>query len=165
MEHKLVTNIRLPLPIDRVFEFYARAENLERITPPELQFEIITPSPITIEEGTLIDYKLKLFGFPLSWKTCISTWKPPFLFVDEQLEGPYRQWIHQHRFEEEGDSTIITDEVRYRLPLEPLSALVHPMVRQQLRRIFSHREWRVRELLVKQDRSTAREAKPIVEFY
>src|SRR5215210_4264576 len=85
-------------PREEVFDFFADAVNLERITPPELNFHIITPQPIDIKKDALIDYQLKLHGFPLTWKTIISEWNPPHSFIDQALKSPYKQWIHRHIF-------------------------------------------------------------------
>lgn len=147
-EHLLTRELTLDLPRARVFEFFADAGNLERITPPELNFHIITPQPIAMKKGALIDYRLKLRGFPLTWKTIISTWNPPFEFVDEALQSPYRQWIHRHTFEEISENkTLIRDEVRYRLPLEPLGDAAHFFVRRELDYIFDFRQKTVAEIL------------------
>ena len=96
MRHELRVSQELPVAIDRVFPFFARAENLQRITPPELHFRMLTPSPITIDQGTLLDYQLRLFIVPFHWQSRITIWDPPHRFVDEQLSGPYREWIHTH---------------------------------------------------------------------
>ena len=147
-EHTLTRSITISRPLREVFDFFADAGNLKRITPLELNFHIITPRPIEIEKGTLIDYSLKLRGLPMKWKTEISVWDPPFEFVDQQLNGPYKQWIHRHRFTElEKGKTLIDDEVRYRLPLEPLGDVVHFIVRRELDYIFDHRQKTVAELL------------------
>ena len=145
-EFTLTRNITLGLPREQVFEFFSSAANLERITPAELNFHITTPQPIEMREGALIDYRLSLHGFPLSWQTRISKWDPPYEFVDEQLSGPYKQWIHRHIFTElDANTTLIRDEVRYRLPLEPLGDIAHFIVERQLKNIFDHREEAVRK--------------------
>lgn len=149
-EHILTRTLELDLPRPQVFEFFADAGNLERITPPELGFNIVTPQPIEIEKGSLIDYNLKLHGIPMSWRTEITVWDPPHEFVDTQLRGPYSQWIHRHTFTElSPNRTLIDDEVRYRLPLEPLGDIVHFIIRGQLERIFDFRQTAVAELLAK----------------
>ena len=136
------------LPREKVFPFFADAENLEQITPPELGFHIVTPRPIDIKQGTLIDYKLSLHGFPVKWRTEITHWEPPFEFIDMQLSGPYKQWIHLHRFTEtEPGKTLMEDEVRYRLPLEPLGDIAHFLIKRQLKYIFDYRREAVAELL------------------
>jgi ligand-binding SRPBCC domain-containing protein len=146
-EHTLTRSLTLDFPREKVFDFFADAGNLERITPPELNFKIITPQPIDIKKDALIDYKLKLRGFPIVWKTIISVWNPPFEFVDEALKSPYKQWIHRHTFTElEPSKTLIEDEVRYRLPLEPLGDLAHFIVRRELNYIFDFRQKTVAEI-------------------
>ena len=127
--HVLRIRTRLPLPREDVFAYFSDAANLERITPPELRFRILTPLPIPMREGALIDYRLRLLGVPLRWKSRILRWQPPTGFVDEQVRGPYRLWEHTHSFYEEGDETIVEDVVRYGLPFWPLGEIAHPMVR------------------------------------
>jgi len=143
----LQTRTHLPRPIGEVFAFFSDAGNLERITPPELAFRILTPTPIDVREGALIDYRLRLFGVPFGWRTRISLWEPPFRFVDEQLRGPYRTWIHLHEFEASGAGTRMTDRVEYRLPGHPFAGPVMPLVRRQLDRIFRYRARVIGEIL------------------
>ena len=139
-EHILTRSLILDVPRERVFPFFADAGNLELITPPELGFNIITPSPIEMMKGTLIDYRLTMLGLPIKWRTEITEWDPPYRFVDIQIRGPYSQWIHTHTFTEiEPSKTLIEDEVRYRLPLEPLGDLVHFLIERELERIFEFR--------------------------
>ena len=135
-------------PRAEVFEFFADAVNLERITPPELQFHIITPPPIEVRKGALIDYELKLRGIPITWKTEITQWNPPHDFVDTALRSPYKQWIHLHAFEERSDGreTYMKDVVRYRLPLEPLGDLAHFYVKKELAYIFDYRRQVIEEI-------------------
>jgi ligand-binding SRPBCC domain-containing protein len=144
MIHTLTTSMRLPLPCDQVFAFFAEASNLARITPSELGFEIVTPQPIRLCEGTRIEYRLHLFGIPFSWQSEIQRWNPPEVFVDVQRRGPYKHWVHTHRFQEEQGVTTIEDHVEYALPYAPLGELVYPFVRLQLHRIFRYRQHAIR---------------------
>lgn len=139
-EHILKRRQIIERPRDEVFEFFADASNLEEITPPELNFRIITEQPIDIKQGALIDYQLSLRGIPLTWKTEITTWNPPYEFVDTALKSPYKQWIHLHTFSVgEQNETIMEDIVRYRLPFEPLGDLAHFIVKRELNYIFDYR--------------------------
>jgi ligand-binding SRPBCC domain-containing protein len=149
-EHILERKQIIERPLREVFDFFADAGNLEKITPPELNFHITTPQPIDIKKGALIDYELKLRGIPIRWKTEITQWNPPFDFVDTALKSPYKQWIHLHTFEE-GDAgeTIMKDIVRYRLPLEPLGDIAHFYVKKELKYIFDYRYKIIEEIFNK----------------
>ena len=133
---------------DEVFAFFADARNLEAITPPLLRFALVTPDPIVMGRGTLIRYRLRVHGVPVSWLTAITQWDPPHGFVDEQLRGPYALWHHTHTFEADGDETIMRDVVRYRIGFGPLGALADALlVRRDIAGIFDYRAQRVRELI------------------
>ena len=134
-----------PLPRADVFAFFADAFQLEAITPPWLNFQVRTPRPIQMRVGRLIDYRLKLHGIPIRWRTEITQWEPPFRFEDSQLRGPYRLWQHEHVFEERDGGTLMTDRVRYDLIG---GKLVHSIfVRPDLQRIFAYRQQEIPRLL------------------
>lgn len=137
----------IPRPVAEVFPFFADIANLERITPPELRFRFVTQPPIEMRCGALIEFRLALYGLPFGWHTEISHWEPPHRFVDRQLSGPYRQWVHTHEFAAERGGTRMRDHVRYELPLAPLGDVALPLVRRQLDRIFDFREATIRRLL------------------
>jgi ligand-binding SRPBCC domain-containing protein len=129
-------------PPEELFGFFGNALNLEAITPPWLGFRVVTPEPIQMGPGTLIEYRLELHGVPIRWRTKIAVWDPPRRFVDVQLSGPYRMWHHTHDFEPApGGGTLMRDTVRYALPLGPLGEIAHRLlVRRDLERIFDFRE-------------------------
>ena len=128
-------------PLDVVFEFFSKPENLEMITPESLSFNILTPTPIKMEKGSLIDYTIRLFGIPIHWRTLISDYEPPFRFVDQQIKGPYTFWHHTHTFQQVDGGVEIIDKVKYSLPMGWLGTLVHSIwVRKDLEKIFEHRK-------------------------
>ena len=132
------TELWLPLPPEELFLFFADVENLDAITPPWLNFRVVTPPPIEMREGALIDYKLRVRGIPLRWRTRINVWQPPHRFVDEQLRGPYRRWIHEHTFEARDGGTLARDYVRYAVPFDLL--LHRWLVRADVEKIFAFRQ-------------------------
>ncbi|MGB7201928.1 MAG: SRPBCC family protein [Pyrinomonadaceae bacterium] len=149
-EHIYTGSLEIALPRHEVFSFFANAENLERITPPQLGFQIITPTPIEMKAGALIDYRISLHGIPMTWRTEITKWDPPHEFVDKQLKGPYKQWIHRHTFTEtENGTTLIGDEVRYRLPFEPFGDIARFFVEREIKNIFDYRQKTVAEVFKK----------------
>lgn len=140
--HRLDVEQRFPLERSAVFSFFADAHNLNLITPPWLHFRILTPGPIRMDVGTLIDYRIRLRGIPIRWRTRITAWDPPRRFVDEQIRGPYSRWVHEHLFADDGDGTLMRDHVEYALPAgwAPGCELVHRwLVRPDLERIFAFR--------------------------
>jgi hypothetical protein len=130
----------VPRPLDEVFEFFSRAQNLQQLTPPWLNFRILSVEPEPVREGTLIRYSLRWRIFPIHWMTRITDWQPPHRFVDVQLKGPYKLWRHEHRFVAEATGTRITDEVHYELPLGILGRIAHTLkVRSDVETIFAYR--------------------------
>ncbi len=138
------TQLWLPHRPESVFQFFSDAANLESITPDWLSFAILTPRPIDMRPGALIDYRLKLHGLPFHWRTEITVWEPPGRFVDEQRRGPYREWIHEHLFEECSGGTLVLDSVRYKVPGGRLASRL--FVRPDVERIFAFRQKKLREL-------------------
>ncbi len=100
-------------PLDQVFAFFSDAGNLGRLTPPWLKFEILTPRPIEMAAGALIDYRLRWHGIPMRWRTEIEVWEPGVRFVDRQIRGPYRLWRHEHLFEQHRGGTLVEDKIAY----------------------------------------------------
>ncbi|MFO0897786.1 MAG: SRPBCC family protein [Pirellulales bacterium] len=150
----------VPRPRSEVFPFFADAGNLESITPDFVGFRILTPRPIAMRAGTIIDYQIKLFGVPLNWRTEIESFDPPERFVDVQRRGPYRLWRHTHRFLEQPGGTLLVDEVDYQLPAGPLGPLAHALfVRRSLDRIFAHRQAMIARLF---GEPASAAAKPVV---
>ena len=134
----------VPRPLSEVFPFFAEPRNLQALTPPWLKFQVLTPSPIILRPGALIDYRITVHGLPIRWRTEITEWDPPHRFVDVQLSGPYTLWHHTHTFEERDGGTVCADRVRYR---PRGGALIHWLfVRRDVQRIFQYRQQRLNEL-------------------
>lgn len=139
--HILTRKTIIKKEIDELFEFFSKAENLNKLTPPELGFKITTKLPIEMKMGTIIDYKIKLNGIPFNWRTEITKWDPPFLFEDIQAKGPYRLWIHEHRFQNKDGSTEMTDTVKYLSPGGIFEFIPHNLiVKRKVESIFDYRE-------------------------
>lgn len=127
-------------PLTKVFEFFSDAHNLESITPPWVHFKILNVSTPAIQQGTLIDYSLRIHGVPVQWRTQIDEWNPPHQFVDHQLKGPYSKWDHTHSFQEAQGGTLMVDRVRYRVPIGALGqAVAGAFVRNDVEKIFGYR--------------------------
>jgi ligand-binding SRPBCC domain-containing protein len=102
--------------------------------------------PIVMQAGTVLDYRIRWLGLPLSGRAFIREHDPPVRFVDVQLRGPYRRWEHRHLFLEEAGGTWVEDRVTYALPLGPLGALAHAVaVRRQLERLWDYRRQKLTE--------------------
>jgi ligand-binding SRPBCC domain-containing protein len=157
--HRLYRKTRVPAPVDEVFDFFSRVENLNRITPAWVNFTLPKTLPQQMALGTQFDFSLRLSGFPVRWKTEITGWDPPRSFEDTQVRGPYRQWVHFHNFTPDADETVMEDAVVYRSPgwiLEPLVDFWY--VRRRLEKIFDYREHQV--LSIFSGRGTADRLEP-----
>ena len=142
MYYELTDHFIVAADLGRTWEFFSRAENLPRITPPWLNFEVRTPGPITIGQDTVLDYGIRSYGVPLRWRSKIIDWSPPRQFMDLQVKGPYALWLHQHRFSEsgQGNGAECRDRVVYSLPASVVGRVVHAaVVRRQLLDIFRYR--------------------------
>ncbi len=142
--YSIYSTVLLRYPLQQVFEFFSTAETLNLITPPWVHFSILTPLPIEMKLGALIEYRIRLRGIPLRWVSEITDWDPPFRFQDTQISGPYSLWVHSHVFEETAEGTLVTDDVSYRVPG---GAWVNRLyVAPELRRIFAYRQTNPPEL-------------------
>jgi hypothetical protein len=131
----------VPRPLEEVFDFFSKAENLQQLTPPWMNFHILSVEPNPVRKGTLIQYSLRWRMFPIRWTTEITDWEPPRRFVDLQLRGPYKLWRHEHRFTVEGNGTLISDEVQYELPFGVLGRIGHAIkVKSDVEVIFAYRK-------------------------
>jgi len=139
----LKKSLELSANLYDVFPYFAEASNLETITPPWLQFKILTPKPINMAIGARIDYRLHIHGFPLRWQSEITEWNPPFGFTDEQRMGPYRRWIHRHRFHETNAGCLVEDEIEY--AVWGGSLINSLMVQKDLTKIFDYRHRIIKE--------------------
>ena len=140
MSYRLERSLFLPRAREEVFAFFSDAANLERITPPFLNFHITTPQPIDMKVGALIDYRLRLYGIPIRWRTIITAFDPPSSFTDVQLSGPYRRWHHHHEFLEVPGGTEMRDRVDYELPFPHVAPIIHTLfVRRSVQQIFDYR--------------------------
>ena len=136
--HTIETEVWLPKPLDIVFLFFADARNLATLTPPWLRFSVLTPGPIQLKPGALIDYRLHLHRIPIRWQSEITAWQPPHRFVDEQRRGPYRCWIHEHTFVEHNGGTLARDRVQY--AVSGGSLVNYLFVARDLQRVFAFRK-------------------------
>ncbi len=137
----------IPASRARVFAFFSRPENLALLTPRSLGFTILTPLPVEMNRGALMDYTIRVGGLPVHWTTFITRFDPPNRFVDVQLKGPYAFWHHTHDFSTVRGGTRMTDTVYYGLPGGILGGIIRELfVKRQLERIFEYREKRMKEL-------------------
>jgi hypothetical protein len=142
--HSFETELWLARPLGEVFAFFSDARNLERITPPWVRFEMLTPGDIPMKVGAIIDYRIRLRGIPIRWRSEITAWEPGRRFVDEQRRGPYRLWVHEHGFSEKDGGTLVTDNVRYAVPGGPLFNKL--FVAGDVAKIFEYRRRKLEEI-------------------
>jgi ligand-binding SRPBCC domain-containing protein len=135
--YRLDKRLWLPQSREKIFEFFSDPANLDRLTPAWLKFEILTVLPAAMKRGTLLDYRLRIRGFPIRWQSEITDWDPPGRFVDRQTRGPYLLWIHEHRFEHCENGTLVSDNVEYAVPGGGL--VQRFFVAPDLQRIFAYR--------------------------
>ena len=131
-----------------VFDFFSKPENLSVITPNKMDFRILTPSPIEMKEGTLIDYTVKIMSFPIRWRTLITKYDPPNMFIDQQLKGPYSMWHHTHLFEKINDNeTLIKDVILYAVPFSFIGSITHSLyIKRDLEKIFDYRSQEIKRI-------------------
>ena len=147
--HVLEREVLLPRSPAEIFPFFSRAENLDELTPPWLHFNILTELPIEMKEGTFIDYKLRIRMLPIRWRSKITAWEPPHRFVDEQVKGPYRRWVHEHAFIEHEKGTLARDRIEYAVLG---GAIINRLlVKRDIEKIFSYRHHRLKEIFPSPD--------------
>ena len=137
-EHIIDQSFSIGMSKEDIFDFFASAENLERLTPPWLNFKIISSLPIAMNAGTVIEYKIKLHRIPIRWESEITLWDPPHRFCDVQRKGPYKKWVHEHIFETSDVGTLVRDKVNY----EVIGGnLINKLfVKKDLAKIFDYRQ-------------------------
>lgn len=158
MYHELTDHFVVASSPEKTWQFFSSAENLPRITPASLGFQILTPSPITIAGDSLLDYTIRWAGMPIRWRTRIIDWSPPNQFIDLQIRGPYTLWHHQHTFKAVADGVECTDRVIYKVPVPIVGRIVNALVvKRQLLSIF-----RFRRTIIGQDLGWVRAVQPDV---
>ena len=139
--YTLDSNQFINKPIEEVFQFFSKPENLSVITPAKLGFKILSPNPIKMEVGRLIDYNIYLMGIPIHWRTLITDYEPPNMFVDQQIKGPYAMWHHTHTFHKVKGGVEIKDRVVYSIPFGFLGRLLNYLwIKRDLNNIFLYRK-------------------------
>jgi ligand-binding SRPBCC domain-containing protein len=147
--HLINTELWLPQPREKIFPFFADAQNLQSLTPDWLHFQVLTPGPILMQPGARIDYQLRLHGFPVKWQSEITVWEPPHRFVDEQRRGPYKSWKHEHIFAERNGNTLVIDRVLY--AVRGGAVMNFLFVQRDVNRIFDYRKKKLRELFGREE--------------
>lgn len=147
MDQQLKRQTLVKAPLEKVFDFFSDAKNLEAITPGFLQFKILEQSTPKIQQGTTFTYRMKIHGFPIQWTTLIEEWVPNSHFVDTQIKGPYKKWRHLHTFKTTPQGTFMEDIVDYRVSLGFIGHLLAGnWVRKDVESIFAFRESKIRSI-------------------
>ncbi|MBT3589663.1 MAG: SRPBCC family protein [Candidatus Marinimicrobia bacterium] len=150
--YKITTKQIIKRPLVEIFAFFSRPENLSLITPDHLDFKILTPPPIEMKKGALIDYIIRIFKAPIHWQTLITSYEPPYKFVDKQIKGPYKYWHHTHTFVEGSDGVEIHDEIQYSVPFGIIGKLLHAIwIKNNLNYIFEYRREVIHNLFNSKD--------------
>lgn len=152
-KYHLETQIWLPRSPDEIFSFFSDPTNLDRLTPPWLHFEMLTPKSVAMRVGTLLDYRLRLHGIPIRWQSEISVWEPPHRFIDRQTKGPYREWVHEHTFTPHEGGTLVVDSVTYAVPGGTI--IQKFVVAPDLDRVFRYRHKMLEQLFNAQQEKPA----------
>jgi ligand-binding SRPBCC domain-containing protein len=156
MDYVLERRTLIPADLPTVFAFFKDPANLEAITPPWLQFGVMSASDRTVRDGTRISYRLRWQVFPMRWESLIREYYENECFADEMIRGPYARWYHRHLFRSTAQGVIMTDRVEYRMPLGLLGRIAHRLVvRRQLEEIFDHRTERIAELFGRTESTAA----------
>ena len=146
----------LPRPRAEVFQFFAEPRNLALVQPPGAHLRWLSAPPAGLAAGAVLDFRVRVLGWPMRWRVMIREFDPPYRFVDVQLLGPFARWEHRHRFVagplDEGRpgvaGTWVKDRLTYRLPLGRLGNLAHALAAgRQITAVFDHRDRRLLELL------------------
>lgn len=138
----------LNISIDKAWEFFSAPENLNEITPPDLDFKIVSDSSPKMYCGQIIEYKIKILPFvKQTWITEIKHVEQKKSFVDEQRFGPYKFWFHKHEFIDLGEKVKILDNVTYSIPFGILGRIVHSLfIKKKLEKIFNFRVKKLNQL-------------------
>jgi ligand-binding SRPBCC domain-containing protein len=148
MLHQLKRQQIIPASLDTVWEFFSNPGNLNDITPPDLNFEILFGGDEVMYQGQLMAYKIQFFPLiKTRWLTEITQVKEPSYFADQQRVGPYAFWLHEHFFNSLPEGVEMIDRVTYQLPLGLIGELVHKLwVGPRLERIFDYRAEKVKQI-------------------
>ncbi len=140
---------KLNMKLEELFEFFQKPENLERVSPSWVNFNIKSKLPLVMKEGAEFEYTIKLLGIPMNWKTRIIEYSPPEIFIDEQVKGPYKKWIHTHKFKQANGFVLMEDNVDYDLYGGVLKGIIHQLfVKKSVEKIFEYRREAIEKVII-----------------